>query len=368
MKAKDIYAALEKTAPLYLAEKWDNSGLQIGSRNRDVQKVLLTLDVTEAVIQEAIQKNVQLIISHHPFIFNGIKSICVDSGKGELVSQLIKHDISVYSAHTNLDSAKLGLNNFIANQFRIKEAQPLVASSSDQLYKLVIFTPQGYSQKILEVLGKNGAGVLGKYSCSSFRTTGKSTFKPLKGANPYIGQLNKVETVVEDRIETIVSRNLIRTVLPIIKTVHPYEEMAYDLYPLDPSISKNENGLGKIGVLEKSVPSNEFISEIKNILGLPFVRTAGPIPKKIKKVALCTGAGAEFISIAKLKGADAYITGDLKYHEAQNAKENGLFVIDAGHFGTEKKVVYLLEEIIHSAYPSLEIIVSDNVNDFFDIY
>jgi dinuclear metal center YbgI/SA1388 family protein len=368
MKAKDIYAAIEETAPLYLAEKWDNSGLQVGSRNQDVQKVLLALDVTESVVQEAVHKNVQLIVSHHPFIFNGIKSICVDSGKGKLVSQLIKHDISVYSAHTNLDSAKLGLNDFIAGQLRIKETQPLVPSPHDQLYKLVIFTPQNFSQKILEVLEKNGAGVLGKYSCSSFRTAGKSTFKPLEGANPYIGQLNKVETVIEDRIETIISQNLIKQILPIIKQVHPYEEMAYDLYPLDSSISKNENGLGKIGNLEKPLTSKEFISEIKEVLDLSFVRTAGPAPKKIKKVALCTGAGAEFISIAKIKGADAYITGDLKYHEAQNAKENDLWVVDAGHFGTEKNVVYLLEKIIHSAYPALEIFISNNVNDFFNIY
>lgn len=368
MKAQEIYKVIEQIAPLYLAEDWDNSGLQIGSYNRDINKVLLTLDVTKEVIQEAIEKDVQLIVSHHPFIFNGIKSLCIDNGKGELVAQLIKNNISVYSAHTNLDSAKLGLNHYIANQLGIKETEPLVQSDQDQLFKLVIFTPQNFSQKILDVLGENGAGLLGKYSHSSFRAAGKSTFKPLEGSKPYIGRTNKVETVIEDRIETIIDRHLAKKILPILKEIHPYEEMAYDLYPLDSSISKNENGLGRIGFLNKPMTSHEFIDLIKKSLGVKFIRTAGPIPEKIKKVALCTGAGAEFLSIAKFKAADAYITGDLKYHEAQNAKENNLWVIDAGHFGTEKNVVYLLKDHLKSNCPSIETIISENIKSYFEIY
>ena len=367
-KAKEIYKIIEQIAPLCLAEDWDNSGLQIGSYDQDVKKVLLALDVTNEVVQEAIEKGVQLIVSHHPFIFNGIKSLCVDNGKGELVAQLIKNNISVYSAHTNLDSAKFGLNHYIASQLGIKATEPLVQSDQDQLFKLVIFSPQNFSQKILNILGENGAGLLGKYSHSSFRTAGKSTFKPLEGSQPHFGTINKVETVIEDRIETIIDRHLIKTILPILKEVHPYEEMAYDLYPLNPLISKNENGLGKIGYLDNPMSAQDFIDLIKESLGVSFVRTAGPVPEKIEKVALCTGAGAEFLSFAKFKGADAYITGDLKYHEAQNAKENNLWVIDAGHFGTEKNVVYLLKDHLQSHCPFIEIMTSENIKSFFDIY
>lgn len=363
----DIFKAIESVAPRFLAENWDNVGLQIGSYKKEVHKVLVTLDVTDDVVKEGIEKGVDLIVSHHPFIFNGVKSICVDYNKGLLVSELIKHDITLYAAHTNMDSAQLGLNHYIAHELGVINEMPLSPSPCDQLYKLVVFTPQKYTEKILKVFGDNGAGCLGKYSHCSFRAVGKTTFKPLNGAKPFIGEKNKIETVVEDRIETIVTQDMLEELIPKLKEAHPYEEMAYDLYPMDSSVNANENGLGKIGFLEEPMTSKAFIERIKNTLDIGYVRTAGNPPKMVKKVALCTGSGADFIGLAKLKKADVYITGDLKYHEAQRAVENNLWVIDAGHFGTEKKVVFLLKDIIDQNFDQVETIISHEMKDFIQV-
>lgn len=367
VRTQDIFKAIEKVAPRSLAENWDNPGLQVGSYNKIVNKVLLTLDVTAAVIEEAIDKDVDLIVSHHPFIFKGVKSICVDDGKGASVAALIKHDISVYSAHTNLDSAQFGINYYIATSLGIKDGVPLEPSPADRLYKLVIFVPEAYTQNILDVLGEEGAGYLGKYSHSSFRAVGKSTFKPLEGATPFIGEKNKIETVSEDRIETIITYDMAKDLIPKVKSVHPYEQMAYDLYPMAENLTANKNGMGKIGDLKKEMTPDAFIALLKNKLGLTHVRTAGVPPKEIKRVALCTGAGAEFMGLAKIKHADAYITGDLKYHEAQSAVENHLWIIDAGHYGTEHQVAYLLKNIIDAHFSDIDTAVSENIRDFINI-
>lgn len=368
VKNQQIFEVIEKIAPRYLAEKWDNVGLQIGAYHQNTERILLTLDVTEDVIYEAIEKNINLIISHHPFIFNGIKSICVDSGKGRLVSDLIKNNISVYSAHTNLDSAKLGLNHYIAGQIGLIESKPLDPSPYDRLFKLVIYSPASHTDIILKVLGDNGAGYVGKYSHCSFRSVGKGTFKPLEGSHPYLGETEKISTVPEDRIETIIDDHMAQYLIKKIKNVHPYEEMAYDLFPMDESLTKNANGLGKIGTLEKPMDPKRFIEKIKRALDLKSVRTAGKAPKIIKNVALCTGSGSEFIGLAKIKNADVLVTGDLKYHEAQRAMENHLWVIDAGHFGTEKMVVYQLKDILDSAFPDMTIKISENIRDFIEVH
>lgn len=369
MKTSQIFKIIEDTAPLYLAEKWDNCGLQVGSYKQKVSKILLTLDVTPAVVNEAIEKKVDLIISHHPFIFNGLKKIWLEDQKGKMIAQLLSNNITLYSAHTNLDKANLGLNDYIAKKIQISEALPL-EPEEEKLYKIAIYVPVDYTEKIVNVLGESGAGFIGNYSHCTYRTMGKGTFKPLKGTNPFIGEEGEFATVEENRIETIVDGRMVKSLIKKIKTAHPYEEMAYDLFPLENGKLIMKHGLGKIGILEKPMVPIDFINHVKTSLNLEHVRVAGKPPKKISRVALCTGSGAEFMGVAKVRKADVYITGDLKYHEAQRAYENNLWVIDAGHFGSEKMVVDLLKELIDKQIEKdqIETIISTKNEDFMRFY
>lgn len=370
VKCSEITKVIETVAPRSLAESWDNVGLQIGSFQKRVEKVLLTLDVTEAVVREAVVEKADMIIAHHPFIFNGIKSICTDELKGKIVAELIRNDISLYVAHTNLDKAELGLNDYIAKTLGIEKRQPLDPSDEDKLYKIVVYVPVDYTDKIVEVMGDSGAGFIGNYSHCTYRTVGQGTFKPLEGTDPFIGEEGEVTTVKEDRVETIIDGRMMKTLIQKLKKVHPYEEMAYDLYPLENGLLLNQNGLGKIGTLKEAMAPDAFIAHVKKALNLSHVRAAGNEPSKVKKVALCTGSGAEFIGLAKVKKADVYITGDLKYHDAQRAAENNLWVLDAGHFGTEKMVVGLLENLLRENVndPEIEYVRSNFNEDFMRYY
>lgn len=371
LKSNEVANVIRRKAPEFLAESWDNVGMQLGSREKEVEKVLLTLDVTEEVVDEAIEGNFDMIISHHPFIFQGIRHIDTDDYKGKLVKKLLENDIVIYAAHTNLDKAALGLNDYVARQFDLDERVPLKPDKDERLYKIVVYVPTDYTDKILKVLGDGGAGFTGdRYSHCSFRIRGEGRFKPLEGSNPFIGTPGEVMTVNEDRIETIVDGRILKDLFPKLKEAHPYEDMAYDLYPVEQAEIMAKSGLGKIGLLHEEMTPQEFIDYTKKALNVEHVRTAGEPPEKIRKVALCTGSGAEFIGLAKVRNADVFVTGDLKYHDAQRAKENGIWVIDAGHYGTEKQVVNLLEEMIQEAYPNgeVETVVSSRNEDYFKNY
>lgn len=370
MKCSEIIAVMETIAPTYLAESWDNVGLQIGSQERDVNKVLLTLDITEEVVDEAIDKGVQLIIAHHPFIFNGLMSINMDELKGKLLEKMIKNDIGLYVAHTNLDKAELGLNDFIAQKLHIEKRKPLKKSEQETFYKIVVYVPVDYTQDILDVLGECGAGFIGNYSHCTFRTVGKGTFKPEDGADPFIGEEDELAVVEENRIESIVTGKILQNLISGLKAVHPYEEMAYDLYPLENEDLEVREGLGRIGYLKEAMPPDAFVEMVKDALQLDFVRTAGTPPDVVEKAALCTGSGAEFIGLAKVQGADVYITGDIKYHDAQRAEENNLWVIDAGHFGTEKMVVSLLDYLLSQRIDTSELTCYETTKneDFMRFY
>lgn len=371
VKSNAVADTIRKAAPEYLAESWDNVGMQVGSREKDVNKVLLTLDVTEEVVDEACEGGFDMIVSHHPFIFQGIRHIDTDDMKGRMVKKLLGHDICVYSAHTNLDKAELGLNDYIARRFELDERRVLKPEKDAMLYKIVIYVPTDYTEKILKVLGDGGAGFTGeRYSHCSFRVRGTGSFKPLEGAKPFIGEPGDVVSVEEDRVETIVDGRILKDLFPKLQEAHPYEDMAYDLFPMEQAEICLKSGLGKIGMLEHEMTPDEFIEHTKKVLNLKHLRSAGTPPEKIHKVALCTGSGAEFIGLAKIRNADVFVTGDLKYHDAQRAKENGMWVLDAGHFGTEKQVVNLLEELIRDGLPegSVETAVSDRNEDFFRNY
>lgn len=333
---------MDTFAPLTLAESWDNPGLLIGSPNQEVHRVLVTLDVTADCVDFAIANKYDLIISHHPVIFKKLSSLRTDTYDGFMYEKLLSHGIAVYSAHTNWDSAEGGVNDVLAKKLDLVDVRGLVPVKADALYKFAVYVPESHADAMRQALGDAGAGFIGNYSHCMFSLTGTGQFKPHQGTHPYIGTVGSLEKTPEVRIETIIPSSRLHLVLSAMKMVHPYEEPAYDVYPL-----KNEGktySLGRIGTVKQPEPARMMLRKIKRALGLQILTYAGSEDKVIGKIALCGGAGAEFMKDAKGAGADLYLTGDVKYHEAQEGVKMGLVIADGGHFGTEIPSVFILQE------------------------
>lgn len=332
-KVEDIAAILERRFPLQLAESWDNPGLQIGSRKAEVQKALVALDLDQEVAGTAISLQASLIITHHPFIFRPIKSIVLDNHSGQLIAALLANNIAAYCAHTNLDAAPDGLNDWLAQALGLAEVRTLPGTSQQRLYKLIVYVPELHESGVREALSRAGAGHTGNYSDCSFRTAGIGTFRPGIHSQPFIGARGQLEEVAESRLETVVGSLELGAALEAIRMSHPYEEPAYDIIALEnPS---EQSGLGRIGGLFPSLSLKEFGCLVRASLKLDSLRLAGDMNRHINKVAVISGSGSSFISNALAAGADVLVTGDIKYHEARDAAENGLALIDAGHYGTE---------------------------------
>jgi len=335
--------AVEKIAPRELSEKWDSVGLLVGSPLKEVKKILIALDVTQEVVNEAVREKVDMIVSHHPIIFKPLSNVREDNPIGNILFSLIKNDIIVYAAHTNLDYCELGTNYYLSQKLGLEETEVLQTAEED-LYKIVVFVPRGYEDKVRDAMGNAGAGWIGNYSHCSFMALGTGTFKPLERAEPFIGTKGLLEKVEEFRLETIVPKSLKDKVIRAMIESHPYEEVAYDVYKLENNGSRN--GLGRIGFLRGEMTLADFGEKIKKDLGLKHVRFVGAPGKIVKKIAVCAGSGAGLIPAAKKKGADVFVSGDIKYHEALEAKQAGLALVDAGHFATEWPVVPALAEYL----------------------
>jgi dinuclear metal center YbgI/SA1388 family protein len=325
----EVIQLFESFAPKSLAMEGDKIGLQVGTLNKPIHRVMITLDVLEEVVDEAISQKVDLIIAHHPPIFRPLKQIVTDQPSGRLFEKCIKHDIAVYAAHTNLDVAIGGVNDLLAEALGLRETDVLVPTTSVKLKKLVTFVPKDHAEKVREAVSQAGAGHIGNYSHCTFNVEGTGTFLPLEGTNPFIGQKGQLELVDEVRLETIFPETIERKVINALLKSHPYEEVAYDIYALE-----NEGmtyGLGRIGKLEKEMTLKEFAEHVKTSLDVKAVRVVGNLEDKIKKVAILGGDGNKYITSAKFKGADVYVTGDLYFHVAHDAMMMGLNVIDPGH-------------------------------------
>ena len=344
VKCQVIMDAMEGIAPRHLAESWDNVGLMVGSPRQDIRRVFVCLDVSEMVIDKAIEMQADLIISHHPFIFKPMKNLRTDLPQGRLIEKLIKHEIAVFSAHTNLDIAERGVNDVLAEKLNLQAVVPLTISDREALVKLVVFIPEGHVDAVQNAITKAGAGHIGKYSHCTFQLNGQGTFMPLAGTNPFIGQQGKIEYVNEVRLETILPEKIINRVIKAMVKAHPYEEVAYDLYPLKQV--GQESGLGRIGKMPQPMRADEFAQMAKRSLGAGQVRLVGNPAAMIEKVALCSGSGAEFIGKAAYAGADMYVTGDVRYHDGQRALEAGICMLDAGHFATEMPMVNVLAKYL----------------------
>jgi dinuclear metal center YbgI/SA1388 family protein len=368
LQCRDIIKVMEKLAHPKHAEKWDKIGLQIGDPSADVKKIMVTLDLTLPVVQEAIKEKVDLIIVHHTPLFNPLQSIRWDTPQGLLIKNLVENNIHLYCAHTNLDSTWGGVNDVLATKLELLDIEVLAPSWEEEYIKIVVFVPKGYEEQVRSAMSNAGAGHIGNYSDCTFELFGTGTFRPLEGTNPFIGEKGQLEKVEEFRLETIVPKSKLQEVIQGMVAAHPYEEVAYDLYPL--ANKGAHSGLGRIGNLAEKITLVELIEKLKAVLNIENVRYIGDLNRKVKRVALCGGSGASLIERAISKGAEVFITGDIKYHEAQDAENLGLALIDAGHFATEHPVIKIIADFLHQNLVSenIEIIESQINTDPIKFY
>ncbi len=345
MLIEQIINYIENWAPPGAAWDKDNVGLQVGSTKKKITNIFLTLELTPKSLEEAIKKNCNFIFTHHPFLFKPLKKIdTTNDEKGKLIEKLIKKNITLYSAHTNLDFTKDGVSFELAKVLGLKNTGFLVNEKGNQ-FKIVVFVPVNELKKLSDALFSAGAGIIGEYENCSFRTEGQGTFKGSENSNPSIGKKQNFETVEEVRLEVLVDSWKLNKVISALIKAHPYEEPAYDIYPLQ---NKNVNyGLGVIGELNKSMTKNEFLNHTCNSLKTNNVRYTNGKNGKIKKVAVCGGSGTDLLNAAIKNSADAFVTADVKYHVFQEG-ENKILFIDAGHYETEIHVLNVVKRKLES--------------------
>lgn len=334
---------IEEYSPPDLAEEWDNCGLQVGDPDRLVNRVLVALDMDEAVLSEALEKEAGLVVTHHPLLLKGVKQIREDRPPGRLLAGIIRAGITVYAAHTNLDSARKGVNAILAEKLDLTDIR-VIRPGRERFLKLAVFVPPDHADAVREALAGAGAGWIGNYSECTFMLKGTGTFRPLEGTIPYIGRVGDLEKVEEIRLETILPARLSGRAVKAMLEAHPYEEVAYDLYPLENTALGS--GIGRLGSLKQPASLAEFARRVKEALQVPAVRCGGPADREVRKVAVCGGSGGDFWPLALAGGAQAIVTGDIGYHGARDMLAAGMCFIDAGHYGTERVVLNRLAEYL----------------------
>jgi len=336
MKVKDIAAVVEKIAPLGLAQSWDNVGLLIGDPERRIKNILLTIDVTQAVVAEAKELKMDLILSYHPVIWDGLKRVRADD-RSRTVYELIRSGIAVFSIHTALDAVAGGINDGLAGILGIRDAKPLgdyVEYAPQDNYKLVVFVPVDALADVTNAVYEAGAGWIGNYRNCGFHTEGSGTFMPLEGARPAIGKKGTFENVQEFRFETIVTADKVQAVVTALKKAHPYEVPAFDIFKLFDYASRF--GLGRIGPLAEPLRLSQVIARVKRRTGAKAVGLVGDPKRLVRKAAVCAGTCGEILNLVIAGGADLYLTGELKHHQALAAQEAGLTCICLSHTVSER--------------------------------
>lgn len=349
--AQQVVALVEKLAPPYLAAAWDNSGWQVGDSRKTVSRILLALDVNRQVIEEAVQQGVELIITHHPLLFKPVRQIMRQDGVGELLFRLMEQGIGLYAAHTNLDLAPGGVNDVLAGLLDLQDTGLLKEEEGGYLYKLVVFVPEDYADRVREEVCRAGAGHIGRYDCCTFQAGGMGTYRPLPGAQPFQGEVGELCRAAEVRLETIIPAQLVKRVITAMLQAHPYEEVAYDLYKLENKLPGA--GLGRVGRLPEALTLAELAGLVKQKLGCCGLRFGGEPDRVVSKVAVCGGSGGELWRAALAAGADVLVTGDIGYHLASDMLAAGLCFIDAGHYETERPVLHSLQQYLQEAAAGL---------------
>lgn len=354
MKIEDIIRELEDFAPLSYQEDYDNCGLLTGQKNREATGALLTLDCTEEIIEEAIQKKCNLVIAHHPIIFSGLKKITGANYIERTIIKAIKNDIAIYACHTNLDNIKDGVNKKIGEKLGLRNLE-ILSPKKNLLKKLVSFVPPSHHEEVLQAVFKAGAGNIGNYDSCSFNAEGTGTFRGNDLAQPFIGKPNELSREKEIRIETIFESARQSAVITALIKAHPYEEVAYDIYELDKPYQ--EIGSGMIGELPEPMEELDFLNHVKATFKVPTLKHTKKTGRKVKKVAFCGGSGRFLLKNAIHSGAEAYITSDFKYHEFFDA-ENKLLLIDTGHYESEQFTPEIFYELIQKKFTTFAIHLS----------
>lgn len=355
MKIKDILSAIEAVAPVALQESWDNSGLLIGNKEVEIDSALITIDVTEAVVDEAIANGNGLIIAHHPPIFSGLKRITGSNDTERLVIKAIQHNIAIYAAHTNIDVVKEGVSWRMAKKLGLKNIETLVPQTG-LLKKLVVFVPENYAESVRKALFDAGAGQIGNYDSCSFSTTGSGSFRGNETTNPFVGEPGTIHFENEVRVETIFPSYLQSAVINSMQAVHPYEEVAYDIFPLE---NKHQQiGLGVVGELTNETPATDFLHNLKKTFGCQALKHTPICKSTVKKIALVGGSGSSFLRNAIQCSADVFVTADFKYHQFFDA-ENKILIADIGHYESEQFTKELFYEIVRNKFPKFALRLSE---------
>lgn len=354
MRIKDVISAIEKIAPLDYAEDFDNVGLLVGDQSAQVSGVLVTLDTLENVVDEAIEKNCNLIVSFHPIIFSGLKKITGKNYVERVVIKAIENKIAIYAMHTALDNSFVGVNAKICEVLSLENTQVLIPQKST-IKKLVTYVPTANTQALLQKLFEAGAGSIGNYDHCSYRVEGTGSFRGNEDSNPVIGEKGQTHYEKESQINITFPRHLEKQIIRALKDHHPYEEVAYEITTIE---NYNQHiGIGMIGELPKAVNEKEFLKTIKQRMNSGVIRHSKLLGRKIKKVAVLGGSGAFAIEAAKASGADLYITADIKYHEFYKA-ENQMVIADIGHYETEQYTKNLLVDYLIKKFTNFAIVLS----------
>lgn len=347
MKIEEVIARLEQKFPLHWQEDFDNCGIQCGDKEREITGVMVCFDMSEKVIDEAMSKNCNMVVSHHPIIYkSGLKKVEPTNRVGKIICKALENKILLYSMHTNIDSGLNGGNVLFAHKLGLQNLQVL-SPKIDMFKKMVVFVPKEHATDLRNGLFAAGAGSLGNYTNCSYNIEGYGTFTPMEGAQPAIGTIGISEQVAEERIEVVFPAHAQKKVVEALFNHHPYEEPAFDILKLE-----NLNyhiGLGRVGRLPEPMDVETFLLFAKKELHLQVIKYSGKIGKKIEKVAVCGGGGASYVMDALAMGADIYLTGDIKYHDFF-LPENKMIIADIGHFEGEN----FIREIIYN-----------EINDFF---
>lgn len=362
VKISDIIKELEHFAPGAYQENYDNSGLLLGHPDTWVERALLCIDITEPVIEEAIAKKAGLIIAHHPLIFKGLKKITGRNEVERCVIKAIKNDIAIFAGHTNFDNVNYGVNHKIATKLGLVKFRALEALG-DSLEKLVVFVPEKHARLVRDSMFQAGAGKIGNYDSCSFNIKGTGTFRAGEEAHPFVGENGKLHSEAEIRIETVVPSYLTQKVVQAMIAVHPYEEVAYDIFPLHNF--HPQHGAGGMAEFVEELPIENFFELLKSTFHLKTFKHTAVLKEKIKKVAFCGGAGSFLLHKAMAAGADVFISGDFKYHEFFQA-ENHILICDIGHYESEQFTKEVFYELLTKKIPNFALYLSEvNTNPVY---
>ncbi len=351
MKVKEIITCLETFAPPEYQESYDNAGLQTGDPEQEVSGALVCIDVTPEVLQEAVRTGAGLILSHHPVIFGGLKKLTGSTPAERVIMEAVRREISIYSAHTNLDAVHRGVSFRMAEKLGIKKPKVL-APVRGYLRKLVFFVPSDHAAGVRDAIFEAGAGHIGEYDMCSFNAPGNGTFRGGEGSDPFVGEKGKMHTEPELRVETVFPKEREARILRALLGAHPYEEVAYDVYPLENEYDLA--GMGAFGEIKKPLEEKEFLDLLKDRFGVPVIRHSKFLDKPVKTVALCGGSGSQLIQRALAGGADAFVTGDIRYHPFFDA-DGKILLADIGHYESERFTCEIIYDLLKKKFPKFAV-------------